>query len=132
MDDSRRTKEIEAAISNEVWDRQRQWEMKKDALSDLLRAIADFEQALVETPNIAPADLNSHQATSPHSVKVNAIVAAWKTASNAFERASLVASLVSTKETQDAIIALNRSLRDASTNLLGGGERTHTPSMRSR
>ncbi len=36
------TKSIEARISNEVWDRQRQWELKREALLEGGRSIADF------------------------------------------------------------------------------------------
>lgn len=34
------TKQVEAAISNEVWDRQRQWEMKRDALLEAAQHVA--------------------------------------------------------------------------------------------
>lgn len=115
------TKEIEAKIEDQVWDRQRHWEMKKEALADLLRATADFEQAIIETPNIIPADISPQAVPSPRGAKVTAIVETWKAASNAFERASLVASLVASKETRDAVMKLNSSLRAASTDLLAGG-----------
>jgi hypothetical protein len=35
-------KEIEAKIDEKMWDRQRQWEMKREALLEGGRAIADF------------------------------------------------------------------------------------------
>jgi hypothetical protein len=118
---TRATKEIESKIEDEVWDRQRHWEMKKEALSDLLRAAADFEQALVEASNITPADVAPQTLPSARTPKISALVEAWRVASNNFERASLVASLVASKETREAILKLNSSLRAASSDLLAGG-----------
>ncbi|HEY2471055.1 MAG TPA: hypothetical protein VGI45_24885 [Terracidiphilus sp.] len=40
-------KEIEAAISSEVWDRQRQWEMKRDAVIEAVQALSAAEDALM-------------------------------------------------------------------------------------
>jgi len=34
------TREIEAKISNEVWERQRKWEIKRDALFELVKELA--------------------------------------------------------------------------------------------
>src|SRR5579863_4588638 len=41
------TQSIEARISNEVWGRQRQWEMKRDALFEAVRAIGTMDDALI-------------------------------------------------------------------------------------
>jgi hypothetical protein len=46
------TKEIEASISNEVWDRQRQWELKRDAVYSVLQAIAAADDAIVDLVNV--------------------------------------------------------------------------------
>jgi gas vesicle protein len=41
-------KQIEARISNEVWDRQRRWELKRDALLEATKKMAVLHKALVE------------------------------------------------------------------------------------
>jgi hypothetical protein len=41
------TKRIEADISQEVWDRKKQWEIKRDALMDVLREFGKLQMALV-------------------------------------------------------------------------------------
>jgi hypothetical protein len=41
------TKEIESKISDEVWDRQRQWEMKRDVLFEATRRLATFDDELL-------------------------------------------------------------------------------------
>ncbi len=42
------TKEIEAKISNEVWDRQRRWELKREALFELIKRLAALKDVLTE------------------------------------------------------------------------------------
>jgi len=41
------TKRIEARISDEVWDRQKQWELKRDVLFDALKRMAEVDDALL-------------------------------------------------------------------------------------
>lgn len=43
---TRTTKEIEARISNEVWDRQKQWEFKKEAIFEVLRTVGSLHSTL--------------------------------------------------------------------------------------
>jgi hypothetical protein len=40
------TKEIEAAISSRVWERQRKWELKRDALFEAIQGLRDVEYGL--------------------------------------------------------------------------------------
>jgi hypothetical protein len=40
--------EIKAQISDDVWDRQRQWEMRRDAVIEAVRALSELEMALIE------------------------------------------------------------------------------------
>ena len=40
------TKSIEAAISNEMWDRQKRWEIKRDVLFELIREFGSIEYNL--------------------------------------------------------------------------------------
>jgi hypothetical protein len=39
---------IKAAISDDVWDRQKQWEMRRDAVSDAWRTLRELETFLIE------------------------------------------------------------------------------------
>ena len=38
---------IRAEISDKVWDRQKQWELRRDAVSDSVRALTDLDSAIV-------------------------------------------------------------------------------------
>ena len=40
------TEEIKAKISDDVWDRQKQWELKRDVVFDAIRVLADLDGAI--------------------------------------------------------------------------------------
>jgi hypothetical protein len=42
------TENIKAAISDDVWDRQRQWELRRDAILKALDAFNDFESSIID------------------------------------------------------------------------------------
>ena len=44
---TRTTKEIEARISSDVWDRQKQWEMKREVLFEAAKSVARVEERLM-------------------------------------------------------------------------------------
>jgi hypothetical protein len=46
------TKEIEARISNEVWDRQRQWELKKELLMKALANLANLQANVIASGSL--------------------------------------------------------------------------------
>jgi hypothetical protein len=46
---TRATKEIEAKIDDQVWNRQRQWEMKKDIFIEATRIVAKADETLART-----------------------------------------------------------------------------------
>ncbi len=43
---------IKAKISDDVWDRQKQWEMRRDAVSDAWRALRELEISLIELHSV--------------------------------------------------------------------------------
>ncbi|WP_058186695.1 hypothetical protein [Terracidiphilus gabretensis] len=43
---TRAQEEIKAKISDDIWDRQKQWELKRDVVFDVIRALADFDMAV--------------------------------------------------------------------------------------
>ena len=52
--------EIRAEITDKVWDRQRQWELKRDAVLAAIRAYAALSSALVILNSLLSASLKSH------------------------------------------------------------------------
>ena len=53
------TKQIEAKISGDVWDRQKRWELKRDLLFDAARTIAPAQTALVRLSVVYQSDKDS-------------------------------------------------------------------------
>ncbi len=108
------TKEIEAKIDDQVWDRQRQWEMKRDVLIGFARTISDFEQAVMTIGTRV-----QNRGNSVYEAEIfNKALAAWNATSARFEQDSFVAELVISIETRLAMMALGGALRSATSNIL--------------
>lgn len=93
------TKEIESKISDEVWGRQRQWEMKRDALFALAEAKSAVENALIHLNTVFGS--GPTQAATESSKEA---LQAWAQADAAFDAALTRVSLVCGQE-------LNRQLQ---------------------
>jgi hypothetical protein len=97
------TKEIEAKISNEVWDRQKQWEFKKEAVFDVLKALGSLHSAVSE--------LHSAYKSIPLETTVDAQLRLeayekYKDIYNEFTRASVVAGVVCGKNVSERLSEL--------------------------
>jgi hypothetical protein len=53
---TRATKAIEAKISDEMWDRQKQWELKRDILLEMIKRIAAMDDALTSYKSFVDLD----------------------------------------------------------------------------
>jgi len=53
------TKEIEAKISNEVWDRQKRWELKRDAVFEGAKRVSSAYDAFSRVQSVYDTDLKS-------------------------------------------------------------------------
>jgi len=103
------TKEIEAKISNEMWDRQKRWELKRDVLFQATKRLADAEDALlsidsvlqVETRENKDGDLNWPQVKHERLVK-------WSNASSALDETKLFVGMVCDGETYEAFAEFNQ------------------------
>ena len=92
------TKEIEAKISSDVWDRQKRWELKREVLLEATLRAAQLDDAL-RVLNIT-IDLEREQASQDASLNLdllnrrNAAGAEWLKAANAFDQTKLWVSVV--------------------------------------
>ena len=94
------TKEIEAKISNDVWERQRKWDVKREALFEAMRELAGVEYGLV--------NYVSTFAVQNADKRVAAEV--WNTALVNFKRARILALLVCGQELKESFETLEKSL----------------------
>jgi hypothetical protein len=95
------TKEIEAKISSDVWDRQKHWELKREVLFEATKRLAEVEEALLAfnamvqvrklNPN-APKHSESSADTSKR----------WNNASAAIDETRLFVAIVCGEEAREA------------------------------
>jgi hypothetical protein len=110
------TKEIEAKISGAMWDRQKQWELKRDAVFDVVRCFARADEALLNLLTASEAYdkilATPQSAEYPLQQKIEAREA-WNNVTIAIERALLIADVVSgteaTKPLRDAARGMNET-----------------------
>lgn len=108
------TKAIETRIDDQIWNKQRQWEMKRDVLLGLARTISDFEQAVMDIG----AKIERHGNSVYEAERFNRALAAWNATSAKFEQDSFVAGLVISMETRLALMELKSALRGATNDVL--------------
>jgi hypothetical protein len=86
---------IRAEISDKVWDRQKQWEMKKEAVLDSLRALADYENAssnLDSTFTVRVENCNGDGRTVLENLQCNAL-SQFRKCDSEYNRAHIIADL---------------------------------------
>jgi hypothetical protein len=107
------TKEIEAKISNEVWDRQKQWELKRDSLFEVGKSMTAMIDALTELYSFYDTE-NKRGGDIPATRKEKqlALVAAYNNTASEFDNAALLAGIVCGKELQTTTLSLGRFVRD--------------------
>ena len=104
------TKRIEAQISNEVWDRQRQWELKRDTVVSAVQAMDAVKDALMSYA--ARREGAKHVGIDPKmSENVMESMTTWTERSSAFEAKRAMAALICGKEFNDALWKIQQTLR---------------------
>ena len=100
---TRTTKEIETKISDEVWDRQKRWELKREVLFEATRALAGIEDALISLHSLTQVEKKENDitwATARHDK-----VLKWTKAYSVFEESSLLVAAVCSKEAGQAFLS---------------------------
>ena len=96
------TKTIEATISNEVWDRQRRWELKKEVLFAVAKSLAEIDDALVGLYSVKQLAQNKGGDPTWNETVVQAHKR-FSTALTKFEEAKLLVGITCRKESDEAI-----------------------------
>ena len=80
------TKEIEAKISNEVWDRQKQWELKREVLFEATKRLAELNDGLLALDTLYQVQKkeNKHDDPSWVVIRHNGVME-WKRVAKNFE-----------------------------------------------
>ena len=94
------TKEIEAKISGEMWDRQKRWELKRDVLFEATRRLADVEDGLLSLDSVLQAERAEHKENEPGWAETkHERITKWSKASSAFDETRLLVQMTCEKQT---------------------------------
>jgi hypothetical protein len=113
------TKEIEAKISNDVWERQRKWEVKREALFEALKELGNVEYAmgrLMLTLEMAKNSIDSQPWTGKKAAaevwmtEKKEAAKEWNMALVTFKKARILALLVCGQDLRDAFETLEKSI----------------------
>jgi hypothetical protein len=96
------TKEIEAKISSDVWDRQKRWEIKRDAIFDMVKELGTLQVALGDFISVYRAAQANKDAQFYAQKKIEEHQK-FQQVHQSFERAQAVAALVCSKEVQKVV-----------------------------
>jgi hypothetical protein len=93
-------KEIEAKISDELWNRQKLWELKREVLFEAARSLAAIDEAIIGLDSLLQVERN------PDELGWDVIEAEqhakWKRASVRFDEAKMLVDMVCERETSQA------------------------------
>lgn len=106
------TKTIEAAISNEIWDRQKQWELKRDAVLSAIETLGQADDALLamllaifearkEEPNVSPFIRQKREFSMDR----------WQKAIGIYDEKRRVVSLVCSKDASQTFQRASHEIR---------------------
>jgi hypothetical protein len=104
------TKQIEAKISNDVWDRQKRWEVKRDSLLEMMRAFSRCSECLQRL-------FSTYEATPEHGKGETAWLErkaeatdAWQVSWPNLSMAVMIAELVCGHEVKELMKALHTQI----------------------
>ena len=107
------TKEIEARISNEVWDRQKRWELKRDVLIEMVKKTIALQVALQRLQAVRLANKGTNSPEDP--VRLEAIQTSTFTFNVAvaeYDQAKLVVDLVCGLQMKQALLYYEKLVSD--------------------
>jgi hypothetical protein len=124
---TRITKEIEAKISDEVWNRQRQWEFKRDVLLQAAKGLAACHGAIVELAIAFKATGGSEGLTQNRVQRSRE----WTAASSEFSTSTrMLVDLVCEKESRVAFAQFGELTRDIACETMDGDPEAFTKAAR--
>ena len=103
------TKRIEAEISNDVWDRQKRWELKRDTLLQAARRMADTQDSILKLEGVLKVETESAKAGTPRdmSQQQNEALTKWSAARTAADETALLVGVVCGKDAGQLFNNLN-------------------------
>jgi len=123
------TKEIEAKISDEVWGRQRLWEMKRDAFFALVKAQSKVADTLIILSAAFQVASKSHPESHGASNASTKAMESWWTASGDFEAAGAQVQLVCGPDVEKQLNSMITFLRATANQISEAGSTDFIPKL---
>jgi hypothetical protein len=116
------TKEIEAKISDEVWDRQKRWELKRDLLIDMVKKVTSLQEALLRLYGVG---LTNEVSSDPENLqqKLEATyksTARFNLALAEYNQGKLVVDLVCGIKVKGALLYYEKMATETGQAIMGG------------
>jgi len=100
------TKEIEAKISNEAWDRKKRWELTRDVLFEGTRRIAALDDALMNFKTFIETEKANRKPDEPEWPQGLEKSKQWNKAATDFDETRLLVGVICSRSLKDALDAL--------------------------
>jgi hypothetical protein len=114
------TKEIEAKISTDVWERQKRWELRRDVLFEATRRLGSFEDALLSLHTTRLAERLNRKPGEPEWLEARGkTIDKWESESRNFEETCLLIGVVCGKELKQACDEIRASARQIAVGIFG-------------
>jgi len=115
------TESIRAAISDDLWDRQKRWELRRDTLIDIATKASNAKDVLVRLHAIYLTRNNAAIEASPERVAIQTeLQEAWHFAQNELQRMVVIASLACGAGVRTALADFAMVASDLALEIVGG------------
>ena len=127
------TKEIEAKISSDVWDRQKQWELKREILFNAAKTLSKIENKLLSPHTFWRMRMSEEIQGEESKIRLeNQYATEWQEAFSSFEETETLVSVTCSKETMMALAELGDLLRKTAAKIVNGDLETYTKTKEER
>jgi hypothetical protein len=101
------TKKIEAKISNEAWDRQKRWELKREVLFDVTKTLGPVNAALASLYAACETEISSIKSGGPERFDLRLKAGdEWNIAADRLNEVTFLAALVCGEDLRRALLDL--------------------------
>jgi len=110
---------IKAAISDDVWDRQKQWELKRDGIFEVVQALGELEDALGSLHSVHSCQVPENEDSSEYlRGRLHDELISFDACNRKFSRAMFKTRLFAGKELHHALTECSEEIRSVSHRIL--------------
>jgi len=129
------TKEIEAKIDDQVWNRQRQWEIKRDMMFTAVKSLNEVDNKLQSLNIFWQHKLEGQMESTSEEVGAslqNSYVNGWSDAIKSFEEVEALTQITCSTETMKAFAQLGGLLKSTAGKIVNGDTDAYNSSRKER